>query len=283
MIEGMPSWTAMMTALARGAHRMIDAFPWVLDDPFGLLLIGPDWKEVAALGRDDYTDAERARVRAFVVARQRFAEDRLIAGGFSQYVMLGAGLDSFVWRRPDLARRLRIIEIDHPATQDFKRARAAALGLTLPRAHSFLAVDFEMETLEAVLARAGFDWTRPAFFSWIGVTMYISRAASAATFATIARCAKGSEIVFTYTPAAAELGPDDLKMRAAFRKIATGLGETPATEFSQRELCALLAETGLALAANPGRDDLIALYYKGRADGLAPYEMERVAAARVAV
>lgn len=281
MIEGTPSRTAMMTALARGAHRLVDAWPFLVDDPYGLLLIGPDWKSVARFGRDAYTDAERARVRAFVVARQRFAEDRLIAGGFEQYVMLGAGLDSFVWRRPDIARDTRIIEIDHPATQGFKKARAAALGLTLPRAHSFVSVDFEKETLEDALDRAGFDWMRPAFFSWIGVTMYISRAASAATFATVARCAKGSEIVFTYVPAASELDDHDLKMRKAFLAIAADAGETMTSEFSQQDLAALIADAGLGLAANPTRDDLIDLYFKGRPDGLRPYQMERVAAARV--
>jgi methyltransferase (TIGR00027 family) len=282
MIEGKPSRTAMLTALARGAHRMTDARPWLIDDPFGLLLIGPGWKTLAADGRGDYTDEERALVRAFVVARQRFAEDRLIAGGFAQYVMLGAGLDSFVWRRPDVARRLRIIEIDHPATQDFKKARAAALGLTLPRGHSYVAVDFERETLADALDRAGFDRTRPAFFSWIGVTMYISRAASAATFRTVAGAAPGSEIVFTYAPAAAELDARDLKMSEAFRRIATAAGEPPTTLFSQAEIKAILDAAGLTLAANPTRADLIGVYFKDRADGLAPYQMERVAAARVA-
>lgn len=278
MIEGTPSRTAMMTAVARGVHRLRDEWPFIVDDPYGLLLIGPDWRSIVV---SEYSEDERARVRAFVLARQRFAEDRLLAGDFPQYVMLGAGLDSFVWRRPDAARRKRVIEIDHPSTQSFKRARAEALGLTTPKSHSFLAVDFERETLKAALDRGGFNWSAPAFFTWIGVTMYISRAATAAVLPTVAKCAPGSEIVFTYAPASAELGPDDLKMRETFRAIAARAGESVTCEFGQDELKSLLADAGLQLAANPTREDIIAMYFRDRSDGLAPYQMERVAAARV--
>ncbi|NWG70989.1 MAG: class I SAM-dependent methyltransferase [Parvularculaceae bacterium] len=280
MIDGEPSRTAMMTALARGLHRLFDDRPWLVDDPFGLLLIGPDWRSAGGAAAAAYDETERARLRAFIVARQKFAEDRLIAGRYPQYVMLGAGLDSFVWRRPDVARHTRIFEIDHPATQNFKRTRADALGLTLPRTHSYTAVDFERETVQQALDRAGFDWSLPAFFTWIGVTMYISRAASRAVFSTVANCAEGSEIVFTYAPSANELDADDRKLRDIFVGIAAAAGESAISEFSQFELAELVAETGLTLAANPTRQDVAQAYFVDRNDGLAPHGMERVAAAR---
>lgn len=219
-------------------------------------------------------------VRAYVAARQRFMEDRLIAGGFAQYVILGAGLDSFVWRRPDLARRMSIFEIDHPSTQNWKRARAEGLGMTLPRRHQFVPIDFERETLGDALDRASFDWAVPTFFSWLGVTMYISAAAAEATLKTVARARPGSEIVFTYSPSREELDATDAHMRDIFIDIATAAGEPPMTDFSQGEIKALVAGCGLSLAANPTRDDLVELYFRDRADGLRPYQMERIAAAR---
>lgn len=280
MIEGEPSRTAMMTALARGAHRLLDARPWLVDDPFGMLLIGSAWRQVVDGKASGYTPDMMAEIRAFVSVRARYAEDRLEAGDYSQYVILGAGLDSFVWRRPDLCRRLKVFEVDHPATQSWKRRRADALALPSPRSLVYAAVDFEKETLQEGLGRAGFDWRAKTFFLWTGVTMYISIAATKATLAAAAQCAPGSEIVFTYSPDPSVHDARTRAMRDLFVKIATDAGEPPMTTFSESALDALIAGAGLVSASRPSKDDLVRTYFADRADGLRPYDMERIAAAR---
>lgn len=282
MIEGEPSRTAMMTAMARAAHRLLDDRPWLVDDPFGMMLIGPKWREVFDARASGYTPDMMAEIRAFVAARARYAEDRLEAGDFSQYVILGAGLDSFVWRRPDLCRRLKVFEVDHPASQNWKRKRIEALGLPSPKSLVYAAVDFEKETLKDGLGRAGFDWRAKTFFIWTGVTMYISVAASEATLSTVARCAKGSEIAFTYAPDKRELDERALLMRARFAEIATAAGEPPMTTFSEEALGALVRGAGLSLVANPTFEEFHALFFESRRDGLKAYKLERIAAARSA-
>lgn len=281
MIEGEPSRTAMMTAMARAAHRMLDERPWLVDDPFGMMLIGPKWRDVFDAKTSGYTPDMMAEIRAFVAARARYAEDRLEAGDFSQYVILGAGLDSFVWRRPDLCRRLKVFEVDHPASQSWKRARIEAIGLPVPRSLVYASVDFEKETLNDGLTRAGFDWSAKTFFIWTGVTMYISEAASATTLSTVARCAKGSEIVFTYAPDNRELDERALVMRARFAEIATAAGEPPMTTFSEGALGAIVRGAGLSLVANPTFEEFHKLFFEGRKDGLKAYKLERIATARV--
>jgi methyltransferase (TIGR00027 family) len=282
MIESEPSRTAMMTAMARAAHRLLDDRPWLVDDPFGMLLIGPRWREVFDAKASGYTPDMMAEIRAFVAARARYAEDRLEAGDFSQYVILGAGLDSFVWRRPDLCRRLKVFEVDHPATQEWKRKRAEALALPTPKSVVYAAVNFEKETLSDGLSRAGFDWSAKTFFIWTGVTMYISIAASEATLKTVARCAKGSEIAFTYAPDNAQLDARALEMRSAFVRIATAAGEPPLTTFSEDELGALVRGAGMTIVDHPTFEDFHERYFSSRKDGLKAYQLERIVTAQSA-
>ena len=115
-----------------------------------------------------------------VCVRGRLAEDQLDAGAFTQYVILGAGLDSFAWRRPDLLRCLRVFEVDHPASQAWKRERVRDLALPLSDSQVFVAVDFEADPLPGALGAAGFDWARPAMFSWTGVAPYLTGSSTAA-------------------------------------------------------------------------------------------------------
>ena len=163
----------------------------MLDDPFAHLLVGPSWSALAERSGTGYPLEIQRQARAGIVVRARYAEDRLEAGDFAQYVLLGAGLDSVAWRRPDLLRRLRIVEVDHPASQAWKLERVRALGLPEDESHVFAAVDFEVQSLRDGLDAAGFDWNRPALFSWLGVTMYLTEDAIVATLATIATCHAG--------------------------------------------------------------------------------------------
>jgi len=163
-----PSRTAVLTAVARGLHRE-EPRPWVYDDNLALGLAG---HAGVALRERLLADVPRRQLMAFsrwICVRARFAEDlveQAVASGIRQYVILGAGLDSFAYRRADLLAQLRVFEVDHPATQAWKRRRLISLGIARPAGLVFAPVDFERQTLRAGLEEAGFDFREPAVFSW---------------------------------------------------------------------------------------------------------------------
>lgn len=173
MHDDRPSTTAFRAAIARARHQLIDS-PRVFDDPLALRILGPDTAlELERLGRHRDNPYLRG-LRASLVARSRIAEDALheaVARGTTQYVVLGAGLDTFALRSPYPAARLRIFEVDRPATQSWKRQLLARAGLVAPAHLHWVPVNFGRESVGEALLGAGFDPTRPAFFSWLGVTM----------------------------------------------------------------------------------------------------------------
>ena len=146
-MEPAPSRTAMLAAVTRGNYRLSEAQPWILDDPFALMLVGPTWKDMSDHLASLLPKRLLRKTNIGNVLRPRVAEDRLTGGEFRQYVLLGAGLDSFAWRRPDLVGRFRVFEVDHPASQTWKRRRAADLGLPDHDSHIFVPVDFEVMSL----------------------------------------------------------------------------------------------------------------------------------------
>lgn len=146
-MEAAASRTALIAAVARGALRFEEAWPWVLDDSFALVLVGSPWRDLYHGLRDQLTPPVLRQASAFVCLRSRYTEDRLIEGAFDQYVLLGAGLDSIAWRRPDLLKSLRILEVDHPASQAWKRQRIEDLSLPTSDSHVFVPVDFERQSL----------------------------------------------------------------------------------------------------------------------------------------
>jgi len=197
------SRTAIGTAYLRAAHQLFETPPRILDDPVALPLLGP-----AALQRirdraDHYRTPEKLALRAHVVLRSRFAEDRLAAAvlrGVTQYVILGAGFDTFALRQPPWAQALKILEVDHPGTQAMKRSHLAAAGLAMPENAAFAAIDFEHETLHAALLRHRVRMNELTFFSWLGVTMYLKEDAIDAVLGSVAMFPAGSEIVLTFEP-----------------------------------------------------------------------------------
>lgn len=199
MEEGQPSTTAMIAARIRAAHLLWDDAPKILQDPLALGLSGvesPDALQATLRGRQ----AEPYNY-AGVLVRQRYAEDELATAmrrGVGQYVILGAGLDSFAYRRPDLATLLRVFEVDHPATQQWKRARLEALSVHLPANLTFIPLDFEQHTLADGLRAGGHRSELPTFFSWLGVTHYLTAEAVFTTLRYVASLAPGSEIVVQY-------------------------------------------------------------------------------------
>jgi methyltransferase (TIGR00027 family) len=213
--------------------------------------------------------------------RSRFAEDRLHAGTFDQYVMLGAGLDSFVWRRPDLLASLRVFEIDHPASQAWKLERVDELGLPRSPNHVFVPIDFERESLREGLDSAVFDWDRSTLFSWLGVTPYLTVEAIEETLRTVRSCRSRSEVVFSYAPPEELLGADDRETLAIVAKLTAGSGEPLRTFFSPEDVDAFVARCGLQVADHADHAALVRRYFADRTDGLQPWGLEHLVAATV--
>ncbi len=280
-MEGEPSRTAMATAVARARHRLYDDAPWVLDDPFALVLVGPIWRLIERRTERHYPEPVDRAYRAGIVLRSHYAESRLVAGEFAQYVVLGAGLDAFVWRRPDLVRTLRVFEVDHPASQRGKRDRAAELGLPEPGNVAYVPVDFEVDTLADRLDDAGFDWSARTCFSWLGVSMYLTVDAIDTTLRTVARCGPGSEIVLTYAPDDEALDDIGRQFDQIAGRLAADAGEPIVTHLSRLEAESIATGAGLEVADHPSIEDLVDRYLSERRDGLRPYTAEALLTARV--
>lgn len=195
------SQTALGTAYLRAAHQMLDGEPRLLDDPVAVTLLGPDaWGRIQA-NAEAYRSPVAQELRAHVVLRSRFAEDRLaeaMGRGITQYILLGAGLDTFAFRQPQWAHSLRILEVDHRQTQLLKRQLMDAADLSSPPNVSFLSIDFERESLHECLLREGVALDEPTFFSWLGVTMYLQEPAIDAVLRFVTSFPAGSEIVLTF-------------------------------------------------------------------------------------
>ncbi len=201
MKERNASHTALATAYLRAAHQVIDTGLRVLDDPVILNLLGPEAERRIQGSMERYSSPVAQALRSHVVLRSRYAEDRLessIQRGIHQYVLVGAGFDTFALRQPPWAATLRIIEVDHPDTQRLKLSKISRAGIAVPSNVVFAGVDFEQESLEQGLTRIGVRTDMPTFFSWLGVTMYLTKAAIRATLRCMASFPKGSEAVITF-------------------------------------------------------------------------------------
>lgn len=276
-----PSTTAKMTAITRGRHRIEDDYPWVLDDPFALSLVGPEWSKIFSTASSMFSPRVLAEARAFVVARSRYAEDRLFGGAFAQCVLLGAGLDSLGWRRPDLLSGTRLFEVDHPGMQMWKRERVAVLALPEHTHHLFVSVDFEKDSLLDRLTAFGFDRSVPTAFSWLGVVAYLTPEAIVETLRQVAACAPGSEITISYPPSADFVDPIGMEFRTTLAPLAASAGEAIETETSPAAMEELIRGCDLEVAEHLSRRDLHDRYFSARRDGLTPYTNERLIAAVV--
>jgi methyltransferase (TIGR00027 family) len=263
------SRTAQRVALRRAAHQLLDA-PLVLADPLALQIIGPD--ERAALVADpralDAKPWDRP-LRAFIVARSRYTEDELahaVAMGVSQYVVLGAGLDTFAYRNPHPG--LRVFEVDDPATQAWKRERLQAADIALPSSVVFAGVNVEQATLDEPLRDAGLDSEAPAFFSWLGVVPYLPATAVIETLRWIARRPPPSTVVFDYVIPPVTLGVLERAVFDALAARVAGAGEPWRTFLEPAQLERDVMATGFSLIADVGPDAINQRYYQQRADGL---------------
>jgi methyltransferase (TIGR00027 family) len=236
------SKTALATAYMRAAHQLLDDRPLLLSDPVALALLGAQADETIRRAVARHQSPGGKALRAHVVLRSRFTEDRLetaAAKGVSRYILIGAGFDTFALRQPSWARGLKIIEVDHPATQSAKRGRIAKAGLSEPENLIFAPADFERESLGEVLARCGVSPRGPGFFSWLGVTMYLEETAIDATLRAIAEFAPGTEVTLTFRQPL-----DDASSMLAAR--VSDLGEPFVSFFTPGEIEAKLRRNGFS-------------------------------------
>jgi methyltransferase (TIGR00027 family) len=236
------SHTALGTAYLRAAHQLLESKPFLFDDPVALPLLGPEGLKLIQDTADNYRTPEMLALRAHVVLRSRFTEDRLTAAvsrGITQYVILGAGFDTFALRQPPWAKNLKIIEVDHSGTQTMKRSYINAAGLTMPGNAVFADIDFERESLLDGLLRHNISMDKPTFFSWLGVTMYLREDAVDAVLRSVARFPVDSEIVLTFLTQSSD-SPSPLAQRVA------NLGEPFVSYFEPDALEAKLLGAGFS-------------------------------------
>jgi methyltransferase (TIGR00027 family) len=272
MIPAQPSRTAHRVALHRAAHQLLDKNP-VFRDPLAIQILGED--TAAALRADPLRfESERAGpyLRAFLAARSRFAEDRLAAArdaGVRQYVILGAGLDTFAYRDPTPGLPLHVWEVDHPATQAWKRELLQAARIAIPPQLDFVAVDFERQALPEALAAAGFDPAAGAVVSWLGVTPYLTPPAVLETLRFLARVTRAAGgVAFDYALAPHLLTPREQQVFAAFAARVRAAGEPWQSSFDPAALAHDLRAMGFAVTEDLPPEALNARYFAGRTDGL---------------
>jgi methyltransferase (TIGR00027 family) len=269
MAEDAPDSTAARTALWRALHVQIDAPPHVFDDEVGLALLAPaeGWRQ-----RPDMDPRGTGFFRASMVARARFIEE-LIAGeagrGVTQYVLLGAGLDSFAQRRPELASRLTVFEVDRPGPQAWKRRRLVELGYGVPDWLRLVPVDFEAGgSWWKELVAAGFDAAKPAVVASTGVVMYLSKEAIAATLRQVAALAPGSTLALSFIVPIELALPEERAAFEAARRGAQASGTPFTSFFAPSEMEALARDAGFRTVTHVAGSTLADRYFAGRSDGL---------------
>lgn len=265
-----PDNTAIRVALWRALHVLADAPPYVFEDEVGLRLAAPEdgWRS-----RQDMSPFTRP-FRASIVARARFIEDLVeqqAARGVDQYVILGAGLDTFAQRRTDLASRMRVFEIDQPGPQAWKRQRLIDLGLGVPKFLHLVPVDFEAgDSWSAKLSAAGFDSAQPAVVASTGVSMYLTKDANMATLRQVAELAAGSTLAMSFM---LPIEMTDPEIRTGVERAAAGAranGTPWLSYFTPAEMLAMAREAGFRDARHVSAADLSQRYFANRTDGLRP-------------
>jgi len=236
------SRTALGAAYLRAAHQILDAKPLILNDPVILILLGPDAEERIQDAAGRYMAPEAKALRSHVVLRSRYTEDRLklsIERGVSQYIIVGAGFDTFAVRQPAWAVNLRIIEVDHPDTQHLKRTKISDAGIPVPSNVVFANINFENESLEEGLIRNGISSNEPTFFSWLGVTMYLTESAIDSTLKCMAKYPSGSEAVITFRQQ-----PSAQSSASQLADFVSEAGEPWVSYFTPEDFKAKLLEAG---------------------------------------
>lgn len=264
----------MLSATIRAAHLRFHDAP-IFEDSYALQMLPPFWRAAGScrplkwLVGDVVLGVYRP-VYPSVVLRARYSEDQLleaIGEGAGQYVILGAGFDTFSLRHRELADRVRIFEVDHPATQAVKRQRVLKANGGMPANLAFVPVDFEKERLDGALTKAGFDSRTPAFFSWLGVTYYLTEEAIRDTLDRIAAIsAPGSRIVFDWKIAKRMMSAEWRRLAESMERFAARLGEPMLTYFTPQALREMMAGHGYEEVEMIAPEEQRRRYLGGRSD-----------------
>jgi methyltransferase (TIGR00027 family) len=265
MQPGQPSRTALGAAGLRAAHQVLDGAA-IFADPLAVRILGADANDLLREAEAE-ADPFRQRLRWFIAIRSRIAEDALAAAiksGVRQLVVLGAGLDTSAYRVPH-SQGLRIFEVDHPATQAWKRERLAEVDIPLPASLTFVPVDFEHQTLADGLAAAGFDFAQQTFFTWLGVVPYLTDEAIFSTLGFIAGLPGGAHVVFDYVnPAASLTEPGRRAAHEALAARVAAAGESIRNHFDSDALHVRLQAMGFRDVEDFGWAEISARFLPGR-------------------
>jgi len=270
MHEALPSKTALRVALRRAAHQIHDQKPLVFEDPLAVPILGAEFRE--ELNRTPAADKRpfSAALRAFMVARARLAEDTLAMGvaelGVQQYLVLGAGLDTFAYRNP--YPQVRVFEVDHPATQAWKLERLAEAKIAIPDDAVLVPVDFERQVLAQELFKAGFDPKLPTVTAWLGVVPYLTLEAFRDTTELMGSFAPGSAVVFDYSQPSEVLSPVERLMLESLSSRVAQAGEPFRLFFTPDALETELKLMGLDVVEDLDGPALTERLLAGRKDGL---------------
>ena len=269
--DGRASDTAIFAALQRAAHQILDDPPRILEDPVAVGLSPGSTQEAILNAAEELRRPTMKVLRSTIVFRSRFAEDTLrdaVEAGVRQFVLLGAGFDTFAYRQPAWSNALRIFEVDHPASQAFKKRRLAAMGIVPSANVTFCPLDFENVSIKAGLRAASFDYSQPAFLSWLGVTQYLTRDAVLDTLGFVRGLAAGSQIVFEVHLPESEMPESERTVARFAAEASAARGEPWLTHFLPEEMRGLLAGLGYQSCFHLTQDEAQARYFQGRRDGL---------------
>jgi methyltransferase (TIGR00027 family) len=270
---GQPSRSALTAAAARAAHLIVDGQPTIFADTLAAALLGDRAEELIAYHERHGTHPVLVSARVQVTCRGRYAEDalaRAAGAGVTQYVLLGAGLDSFAYRGGPLAGRVHVFEVDHPASQEFKRAALGAARVEVPDSVRYVPADLARDPLIRCLSAAGFDAAAPAVIAWLGVTMYLTAEAVAETLAAVARLAPGTELIADYLLPEGARDEAGALYGALVAQASAEQGEPWRSYFTPDQMADLARRAGFgAVRAVSQRDTIPAALWQ-RADSLCP-------------
>jgi len=283
MFPGQASYSMVRTAAWRAAHQILDR-PRIFEDAVAVGLVPEASEQAIRDNADDHSSPVHVLLRALFAFRSRFTEERLAqaaARGVRQYVIVGAGLDTFPWRQPAFAKDMRIFFVDHPSTLAWSTERFRERGLPTPPNLTFVAADLEAQDLAARLDEHGFERATPTFCSVLGVTQYISRNATEALLRFAASLPAQSEIVFTFSPPDDEMDSDELAATVWSLAATAATGEPWLTRLRAPELSSLLTSLGFREIFHLTRELAQERYFSGRTDTLKANRLEELFAATV--
>jgi methyltransferase (TIGR00027 family) len=268
------SRSALAAAAARAAHLIVDKEPYIFADTLASALLGDQAEELISYHRLHGEHPVLSGARAQVTCRSRFAEDLLAAAagrGIRQCLILGAGLDTFAYRSA-LAAEVRVTEVDHPATQEWKRRALGAAGIAVPSGIAFVPADLATDDLADVLHKS-VDLAAPAFVSWLGVSMYLTPAGVAATLTALGRLAAGSEVVADYLLAPGLRDAAGASYADLVGKASAEWGEPWRSSFEPAEVTAMASAAGFGLVRHARQRETLPAALWNRTDALAAADL----------